>query len=73
MGLRKLAKDLESGKHGCPTVYVDDDGTLVVQGDLLSAATESQLENVLPGEGAVRIKADTVQAALQRYHHGTSS
>lgn len=98
MALRKLAKDEDSGKHGCPTVYADDDAradglgpVLVLQGDVvqvepssvarpvvgdlrarcvwtdnetvfvlgdgLDMARESGLENVLPGEGAVRLLA----------------
>lgn len=70
MGLRKLAKDRDSGKNGCPTVYVDDDGTLVVQGDLLSAGAAAELENLLPGEGAVRINPATVIAAVECYQGG---
>lgn len=41
MTLRKLAKDLSSGKHGCPTVYADDgvkvetEQVLVLQGDVV--------------------------------------
>lgn len=41
MALRKLAKDLESGKHGCPTVYADEgvkvatEQVLVLQGDVV--------------------------------------
>ena len=130
MGLRKLAKDVESGKNGCPTVYADDnvetseetlvvqgdtlavepdgvrsavgasvarltgDGMVIVQGDRVLSTTESELENVLPGESAVpispaalfgatdqqaldellpgqvrvRIKAATIAAAKARYH-----
>ena len=41
MALRKLAKDRNSGKHGCPTVYADDgmkvetEQVLVLQGDVV--------------------------------------
>jgi hypothetical protein len=38
--LRLLAKDEESGKAGCPSVYLAEDGSLVVQGLLLDSATE---------------------------------
>lgn len=38
--------------------------SLVVQGLLLDSATESNLLNMLPGEGAVHIDAKIVRAAL---------
>jgi hypothetical protein len=38
----------------------------VVQGDLLDSATEANLLNVLPGEGAVRIQPEIVREALAR-------
>lgn len=47
MALRKLAKDEDSGKHGCPTVYADDDATtqagaaLVLQGDVVDVGDEA--------------------------------
>ena len=65
MDLTLLAKDLESGKAGCPSVYVAEDGSLVVQGNLLDAATEANLLNVLPGEGAVSISPQIVREALK--------
>jgi hypothetical protein len=68
MKLRKLYKDQSSGGEGCPTVYLADSGELVVQGDLLDSATQGELENVLPGEGAVRISADVILGAVARYH-----
>jgi hypothetical protein len=64
--LRLLAKDEESGKAGCPSVYLAEDGSLVVQGLLLDSATEGNLLNVLPGEGAVRIEPGIVRAALSQ-------
>ena len=67
MRLERLAKDEGSGKSGCPTVYVDEAGALVVQGDLVDSETFEQLENVLPGESAVRIKPAVVAEALRRY------
>lgn len=40
MALNMLAKDLSSGKNGCPSVYVEDASetryALVVQGDLIT-------------------------------------
>jgi hypothetical protein len=66
MKLTLLAKDNASGREGCPSVYFGEDGSLVVQGDLLDSATEANLLNVLPGEGAVRIKPEIVREALAR-------
>ncbi len=66
MELTLLAKENESGKNGCPSIYFADDGTFVVQGNLLDAATEENLLNVLPGEGAVSIKIEIVREALAR-------
>lgn len=67
MKLEKLAKSGASGDNGCPTVYLAEDGRLVIQGDLVDSATNSELENVLPGEGAVTISADVVVDAVARY------
>lgn len=64
MKLTLLAKDDSSGKAGCPSVYLAEDGSLVVQGLLLDPATEGNLANVLPGEGAVHIDPTIVRAAL---------
>jgi hypothetical protein len=66
MKLTLLAKDNSSGREGCPSVYFAEDGALVVQGDLLDSATEANLLNVLPGEGAVRIQPEIVREALAR-------
>ena len=38
MALRKLAKDGDSGKHGCPTVYVDEAVTVEGGAAVLGAA-----------------------------------
>lgn len=67
MKLVKLYKDPGSGNAGCPTVYLAENGDLVVQGDLLDADTSANLENVLPGEGAVCISPEIVLGAIQRY------
>ncbi|MGQ0718252.1 MAG: hypothetical protein ACT4NP_13285 [Pseudonocardiales bacterium] len=64
MKLTLLAKDEESGKAGCPSVYLAADGSLVVQGLLPDPDTEGNLLNVLPGEGAVHIDPKIVRAAL---------
>lgn len=64
MDLHLLAKDLNSGFEGCPSVYQASNGKLVIQGDLLDAATQANLLNFLPGEGAVEIDVEIVRAAL---------
>ncbi|MEU8651040.1 hypothetical protein [Streptomyces sp. NPDC048737] len=68
MKLTKLYKDQGSGGNGCPTVYLSETGELVVQGHVVDGATFAELENVLPGEGAVRISADVVIGAVEQYH-----
>jgi hypothetical protein len=65
--LVKLCKDAGSGGQGCPTVYLADSGEFVVQGYLVDADTASELENVLPGEVAVRIASDVIMGAVSRY------
>ncbi|MFY1615068.1 hypothetical protein [Micromonospora sp. WMMD736] len=67
MKLTKLYKDPGSGGNGCPTVYLGESGELVVQGSLIDEDTVSELENVLPGEGAVRIPAEVLLGAIERY------
>ncbi|MEU8265011.1 hypothetical protein AB0C02_30920 [Micromonospora sp. NPDC048999] len=67
MKLTKLYKDVGSGGNGCPTVYLAESGELVVQGHLVDGDTFGELENVLPGEGAVRISAEVVLGAIERY------
>ncbi|MGH3885767.1 MAG: hypothetical protein ACRDSZ_04215 [Pseudonocardiaceae bacterium] len=67
MRLRKLAKDKDSDIGGCQTVYDVLDATAdpecIVQGAIVS---NSHLENVLPGEGAVRIKREVLIEAVRR-------
>lgn len=67
MRLERLAKDAGSGVDGCPAMYVAEDGSFVVQGDLLDEDTIGNLQNVLPGEGAVQIRPEVVIEALRRY------
>ncbi len=67
MKLTMLSKDQNSGGNGCPSVYLGDTGELVVQGVSVDSATQSELVNVLPGEGAVRISAEVVLDAADRY------
>lgn len=67
MKLTKLYKDPDSGNGACPTVYLAEDGTLVVQGQVVDTATNANLENPLPGEGAVHIDPKIVLGAIARY------
>ncbi|MER6734748.1 hypothetical protein [Streptomyces puniciscabiei] len=72
MKLTKLYKDQSSGGNACPTVYLGESGELVVQGYTVDSATFGELENVLPGEGAVRIAPEVVAGAMEQYYsqHG---
>lgn len=69
MKLRKLAKDPSSNQGACPAVYVaeDDPAVMVVQGKLLDADTTAELHDVLDDETAVRIPAETVVRAAEKY------
>lgn len=72
MKLVMLCKDDEiSAKDGgCPSVYAGESGELVIQGLQVDADTFAQLENVLPGETAVRIRAEVVRRALTLHPGG---
>jgi hypothetical protein len=74
MKITRLAKDGESGEHGCPAVYVaDDDPTvMVVQGTYLDADTRGNLVDRAGDETAVAIPAETVVRAVHSYlaEHG---
>lgn len=69
MKLRKLAKDPTSTSGACPSVYVaeEDPAVMVVQGKLLDAETTTQLEDLLVDETAVRVPAETVVRAVEKY------
>lgn len=69
MKLRKLAKAGDSKTGGCPAVYVaqEDAATMVVQGKLLDGDTIAELHEPLPDETAVRIPAETMVRAVERY------
>lgn len=62
--LKMLAKDNDSGRTGCPSVYLDDDGMAVVQGVLVDPDTHDSMSNVLPGEAGVRINPQVLVAAV---------
>jgi hypothetical protein len=69
MKLRKLAKDPGSNTGECPSVYVaqDDPAVMVVQGKYLDTDTTAQLQDMLDDETAVRIPAETMVLAVEKY------
>jgi hypothetical protein len=69
MKITRLAKDGESGDHGCPAVYVadDDPAVMVVQGKFLDDDTTANLLDPAADETAVRIPAETMVRAVQAY------
>lgn len=74
MRLQMLAKASDSKIERCPAVYVaqEDSTVMVVQGKLLDAQTTGELRDLLADESAVRIPAETVIRAVERYlaEHG---
>ena len=69
MKLRQLAKDGKSNTGKCPAVYVadDDPAVMVVQGKRLDPHTTAELHDILADETAVRIPAETVVRAIEKY------
>lgn len=67
MKIDMLYKDQGSGNSGCPSVYIAENGSFVIQGHILDADTEANLLNFLPGEGAVSISADIILGAIEAY------
>ena len=67
MKLTLLHKDPSSGTGGCPSVYLAEGGSLVIQGHVLDSDTEGNLLSVLPGESAVHIDLNIVRGALAAY------
>ncbi len=66
MSLTLIAKWVASGGSGCPSVYATDDPeVLVVQGNVLDAATRDDLQQVLRGEDAVSIPKETILRAAK--------
>jgi hypothetical protein len=65
--LELLAKDGESKKDFCPSVYLCEDGSAVVQGPEVDADTKVNLINPLPGETAVHINPSVLHAAVAAY------
>jgi hypothetical protein len=67
MTLELLAKDPDSGRTGCPSVYDEGNGVGVVWADALDSTTAAAVPNSLPGEHGVRIKMSVILAAADAY------
>jgi hypothetical protein len=67
--LRRLAKDVESGKNGCMAVYVDDDNPamMAVQAKRAGRGARRQMVEPLPGEVFGYVPAETVIRAARAY------
>ena len=65
--LKLLAKDPNSGRTGCKSVYIDEDGSAVVLAPEVDADTAAQLENRLPGEVGVRLEPEILAAAVDAW------
>lgn len=63
--LEMLAKDPDSNRTGCPSIYADKEapGYCVVQAPQVDDTTAAGMVNVLPGEVGSRIKEDVLLAA----------
>jgi hypothetical protein len=46
------------GSSGCPGIYLDSDGSVVVQGELVTGDYVGTVERLAEGEARVRIPAD---------------
>lgn len=53
----------------CPTIYIAEDGDIVVQGLRLDEATTGELNEVLAGETAVKIPPELLLGAASEYRH----
>jgi hypothetical protein len=67
MKLKLLFKDQNSGGNGCPAVYLAESGELIVQAGTVDDDTFAELENVLPGEGALRIAPEILIGAVEAF------
>lgn len=72
MPLTLITKWMYSGGSGCPSVYATDDPEmLVIQGNVLDAATRNDLQQVLDGEDAVTIPTETILRAAKMIQEQT--
>ena len=67
MPLDLLAKDPESGRTGCPSVFDEGTGTAVVWAHEIDPTTAAAVPHPLPGEAGVRIKMSVILAAADAY------
>jgi hypothetical protein len=63
--LKMLAKDENSGRTGCPSVYIDENGWAVIQGPEAEPAAIPTLAALLPGETRIRISSEVLAAAAE--------
>jgi hypothetical protein len=63
--LEMLAKDGDSGRSGCPSVYIDENGWVVVQGPEIRTATGSGASALSAGDTRVRIASKVLTAAVE--------
>jgi hypothetical protein len=62
--LEMLAKDEDSGRTGCPSVYIDENGWAVIQGPEIEAAGPD-VSTVPPGGTRIRISPKVLAAAVE--------
>jgi hypothetical protein len=63
--LEMLAKDEDSGRSGCPSVYIDENGWAVIQGPEIEPTTRPGLATPLSGETRIRISPKVLVAAAE--------
>ncbi|RKN47517.1 hypothetical protein [Micromonospora endolithica] len=63
----KLRLLYSTSSSSCPTIYIAEDGDIVVQGLRLDQETEGELNNVLAGETAVKISPQLLLGAAAEY------
>jgi hypothetical protein len=74
--LEMLAKDEDSGRSGCPSVYIDGNGWVVIQGPEVERATKPSQATLPPGEARIRISPKVLVAgceALKKRSHGKTT
>jgi hypothetical protein len=67
MPLELMAKDPNSGRTGCPSVFDKGQGRAVVWSDGIGSALASEIPNHLPGEVGSEISWQVLCAAVDAY------
>ena len=68
MALQFIAKDPETGDNNCPTVWVDEDGSFVIQGWKIDHATTTeclQTGSIPDTEAVVRLPGRMAAALME--------